>query len=114
MLALLTPTGIPISEALALKIDNINNDGLVIFGTKFKKDRLVPLHMSTIHALETYMKYRINYTAESPALFVSNKGIRLPYSSVVTVFLQLIRSIGLRNLRDAGGALAYMIYIIHL
>jgi len=102
--ALMASTGIRISEALALNIDNISEDGLVIQNTKFRKDRLVPLHISTKYALSDYIKYRISYGSGTPALFISNKGTRLPYSTVVTVFLKLMRAIGLRVYNDAGGA----------
>jgi integrase len=103
MFALIASTGIRISEALALNIDNISEDGLVIRDTKFRKDRLVPLHISTIHALSAYLKNRVSYGSGTPALFISNKGTRLPYSTVVTVFLKLMREIGLRDDNDVGG-----------
>lgn len=103
LFALIASTGIRISEALALNIDNISEDGLVIRNTKFKKDRLVPLHASTIYALRSYVKYRVTYASGTLALFVSNKGTRLPYPTVITTFLRLLRAIGLRNDNDAGG-----------
>ncbi len=95
--ALLATTGLRISEALALNIDDISSDGLVIRCTKFAKDRLVPLHFSAKIAIEHYLVYRSKYNNDDPALFVSNKGMRLPYSTVFNIFLQIMRSIGLRD-----------------
>nr|WP_275094598.1 tyrosine-type recombinase/integrase [Paraburkholderia kururiensis] len=40
---MLAATGLRISEALALTIDDFTDDGLVIRATKFSKNRLVPL-----------------------------------------------------------------------
>jgi integrase len=104
MFALIASTGIRISEALALNVDNLSEEGLVIKDTKFRKDRLIPLHSSTLHALRSYLKYRVTYASGTLALFVSNKGTRLPYPTVVTTFLRLMRAIGLRDENDAGGA----------
>ncbi len=44
LFALLVATGLRISEALALRIDHVTPEGLVIRETKFRKSRLVPLH----------------------------------------------------------------------
>ncbi|MEY8199515.1 MAG: tyrosine-type recombinase/integrase [Colwellia sp.] len=101
--ALLATTGLRISEALALNIDDISNDGLLIRCTKFTKDRLVPLHLSAKKAIEYYLSYRSKYNSEDPALFVSNKGTRLPYSTVCSTFLQLMREIGLRDAPGTSG-----------
>src|SRR6059036_1768217 len=42
--ALLACTGLRVSEAIRLRYDDITPDGLVIRATKFRKNRLVPLH----------------------------------------------------------------------
>jgi integrase len=36
-----------ISEALALQLDDLTEDGLIIRQTKFQKNRLLPLHATT-------------------------------------------------------------------
>ena len=51
LFALLVATGLRISEALALEVQDITDDGLLVRATKFKKDRLVPIHPSTHQAL---------------------------------------------------------------
>jgi integrase/recombinase XerD len=44
LFSLLATTGLRISEALNLRLQDITEDGLVIRETKFQKSRLVPLH----------------------------------------------------------------------
>jgi hypothetical protein len=53
LLGLLTATGMRIAEALALRLDDMTPDGLVIRQTKFQKSRLLPLHPTTKGALAT-------------------------------------------------------------
>ena len=99
LFAILAVTGMRISEALALNIKDITEDGLIISSTKFKKDRLIPLHESTRKGINNYLKYRIKhgYGYAESALFISNHGTRLAYSTVNSTFLQIARSIGLRS-----------------
>lgn len=96
LFALLAATGLRISEALTLNLEDITDDGLLIRSTKFRKDRLVPLHKSTRQGIFHYLTYRIQYSGVEPALFISNNGTKLCYGTVVSIFLQLVRSIGLR------------------
>jgi integrase len=96
LFALLVATGLRSSEALALKLEDVSEDGLIIQETKFRKSRLVPLHETTTQALERYLRLRHQLGTANKAVFVSIKGTPLCYSTVVHVFLQLIRSIGLR------------------
>jgi len=100
LFALLAATGLRISEALTLDVEDITDDGLVIRATKFRKNRLVPLHKSTKQGLQYYLSHRLQYSRMEFALFVSNEGKRLSYSTVNRIFLQLVRSI---NLRDGPG-----------
>ena len=44
LFGLLAATGMRISEALALRLEDITADGLIIRQTKFQKSRLLPLH----------------------------------------------------------------------
>jgi integrase len=97
LFALLASTGLRISEALALNLESITEDGLIILSTKFRKDRLVPLHPSTRKGIEHYLNYRRQIGGNALSLFVSNNGSRLSYSTVNSIFLQLVRSIGLRD-----------------
>lgn len=103
LFALLAATGLRVSEALALNLENITEDGLVILATKFKKDRLVPLHPTTKKGIEHYLSYRLKVNSNEDSLFISNNGARPSYSTVNSIFLQLVRSIGLRDNSDSPG-----------
>jgi len=58
LFGLLAAAGMRISEALALQLDDVTDDGLIIRQTKFKKRRLLPLHRTTSHALDRYLAAR--------------------------------------------------------
>lgn len=96
LFALLAATGLRSSEALALKRDDITDDGLIIRESKFRKSRLVPLHETTVKGLQRYLRQRNQLRARDNAVFISRNGTTPSYSTVITVFLQLLRSIGLR------------------
>jgi integrase len=96
LFALLAATGLRSSEALALTLEDVTDDGLLIRETKFRKSRLVPLHETVQRGLDDYLTRRAQVGTSSPALFISRQGTALSYSTVVTVFLGLARAIGLR------------------
>ena len=95
LFALLAATGLRVSEALALGFDDITAEGLLIHETKFRKSRLVPLHPTTRDALTRYRQHREASGFTDPAVFVSLHGTRLSYSTVISVFLQLVRAVGI-------------------
>ncbi len=103
LLALIASTGLRISEALALQLVDFNGATLVIRSTKFRKNRLVPLHPSTRDALEHYLARRKHVVESDGSFFVSTAGCGLCYSTVYAVFLQLMRSAGLREGPGAPG-----------
>ena len=55
LIALLSATGLRISEALKLTIADVTSDGLLIRETKFRKTRLVPLHDTAVAGLQRYL-----------------------------------------------------------
>lgn len=97
LFGLLAATGLRISEALALRYDDLIEDGLIVRMTKFKKSRLVPLHETTRRALDSYLSMRRQHKAFNDSLFISESGHVLPYKTVNNNFLRLARSIGLRK-----------------
>ncbi|WP_212668774.1 tyrosine-type recombinase/integrase [Pseudoalteromonas sp. NBT06-2] len=97
LFALLSSTGLRSCEAIRLNIDDLTIDGLMIRATKFRKDRLVPIHSSTRQALKEYLNKRKQCSALESAFFVSNNGSRLTYSTIISIYLQLMRHIGLRT-----------------
>jgi integrase len=96
LIGLIAATGLRIAEALALHIDDVTADGLVIRETKFQKSRLLPLHETVQQELDTYMTARRGVLGDS-VLFVSGTGRPLPYNSVRYVFLTLLDRSGLRG-----------------
>jgi integrase len=84
-----------ISEALALQLHDITDAGLVVRPTKFRKSRIVPLHDTTRRALQAYLVARTQHAGLDATVFLSERRIRLPYSTVVSVFLRLVRDIGI-------------------
>jgi len=95
MLGLITATGLRISEALALRLDDITAAGLVIHQTKFRKSRLVPLHPTTCRALDVYLAAREKYAGDDHAVFLSKRRTGLRYQTVIATFLALVRGIGI-------------------
>jgi integrase len=97
LLGLIASTGMRIAEALALQLDDVTADGLVIRETKFQKSRLLPLHATVRQALDRYLIDRRKVSAADRALFISVGGRSLPYNTVRNVFLQLLDRTGLRG-----------------
>ena len=58
MFGLIAVAGLRIREALALTLNDVTPDGLVIRDTKFGKSRMVALHPTTRHALNRYLAVR--------------------------------------------------------
>jgi len=103
LFGLLAATGMRISEALALRLEDLTEDGLIIRETKFKKSRLLPLHETTRRALDRYLSVRSRLGTLDGALFISNTAAAPAYPTVVATFLRLARSIGLRAATGKGG-----------
>jgi integrase len=97
LFGLLAATGMRIAEALALQIDDLIADGLVVQETKFQKSRLLPLHATARLALERYLVARQRMAAMDRALFISVAGRPLSYNTVRGVFLQLLDRTNLRG-----------------
>ena len=96
LFGLIAATGMRIAEALALQVDDVTADGLVIRETKFQKSRLLPLHETVRQALDGYLTARRDVPGGS-TLFVSRAGRPLPYTSVRNVFLTLLDRTDLRR-----------------
>lgn len=92
VIGLLASTGLRSGEALRLDRADVGltNGVLQIRKTKFRKDRLVPVHASTLTALRDYARYRdLSFsTPRTPAFFVSIRGIRLSSSALCYGFAQ--------------------------
>lgn len=103
LFGLIAATGLRISEALALTLDDITADGLVIRDTKFGKTRMVALHPTTWDALNRYLEARLGEKTPDRHLFVIATG-RPPCSSFAThVFRRLAEQSGIREPGAARG-----------
>lgn len=101
LFGLLPVTGLRISEALALKRQDVDLEGgiLTVQDTKFGKSRYVPVHASTLRVLIEYARRRdahINPRC-SEYFLVAERGGRLLPQYVYRVFWRLSREIGLRE-----------------
>ena len=103
LFGLLAASGLRISEALALLLEDLTSDGLLVRETKFRKSRLVPLHASTERALRRYLATRRRHRVAGPYLFAASSGARLPYDTVSAIFRRLARAVGLRGAPGTGG-----------
>jgi site-specific recombinase XerD len=94
LIGLLAATGLRITEALGLCLQDITPDGLVIRETKFRKSRLVPLHPTTRAALEAYVVKRTQLTTDDAHLFVSPRYRPLRRTTVYPTFRRLLAAAG--------------------
>lgn len=96
VLGLLFATGLRISEALALRLDDVTPGCLLIRDTKFGKTRLVPLHPSAQRGLEAYLVRRRTIETEDHYVFVSLDKQRLSYAGFRKAWLLVLGQAGLR------------------
>ncbi|MGY4497946.1 site-specific recombinase XerD [Bradyrhizobium sp. GM24.11] len=96
LIALLSATGLRISEALKLTIADVTRDGLLIRETKFRKTRLVPLHDTAAAGLQRYLARRGPGAADDP-MFIDKRGRPLRYIAVKETFDRLVDKAGIRS-----------------
>jgi integrase/recombinase XerD len=108
LIGLLYATGIRIGEALNLTLGDIDLKRRVIEVRegKFGKSRYVPLSPSTARHLAVYLRRR-RKAGFSPALtapvFLSATGSRHGHPGFATVFLEILRRLGLRGPKGQRG-----------
>jgi integrase len=105
VIGLLASTGLRSGEALRLDRTDVDlADGVLhIRKTKFRKDRLVPVHATTLVALRTYARHRdAAFPApKDSAFFLSSRGSRLSPTGFQCAFAAARKLAGL----DPGKAL---------
>ena len=91
LLGLLACTGLRISEALALRVQDVDlvQGILTVRFSKWEHSRQVPLHPSALSPLRRYARRRTALFPQAQTFFVSNRGQRLPYGAVNRVFVGL-------------------------
>lgn len=90
--ALLFATGLRISEALALRFDDVTKDGLLIRQGKSQKSRIVPLHETAQAGLQRYLARRRAVCTATDRIFINTQGRPLRYNTVNDLFRQIRRS----------------------
>ena len=106
-IARLLVTGMRVSEALNLDLEDVDLDHgvLIIRNSKFGKSRLVPVHATTCAILKLYREQRNAFLAGRIArpFFISPLGRRITHSTLSLSFRRLSRKLGLRGASDATG-----------
>ena len=96
LLGLLAATGLRISEALNLRLDDLLPDGtLHIRQTKFNKSRLVPMHASVVAALDGYLRVRATVAGVDDHLFLTVGGRRMGLGTVHAAFHVILNKAGI-------------------
>jgi integrase len=108
LIGLLYATGLRIGEALNLTLADIDLKRRVIEVRegKFGKSRYVPISLSTARHLETYLRRRRKAgfsTVPTAPLFLNILGTRHGHPGFETLFLEILRKIGLRGPKGQRG-----------
>lgn len=95
LIGLIACTGLRISEALNLRVADVDFDEgvLTVRESKFRLTRLVPVHRSTVVALRRYNARRQRFWPHSSSFLVSDRGLPLPRSTAHQTFRQIARTI---------------------
>lgn len=95
LIGLLASTGLRISEALNLMLDDLLPDGVLhIRQTKFNKSRLVPMHASVVEALRAYLEIRRRFAGTDDRVFLSVDAKPMPLRTVESTFHVILRKAG--------------------
>jgi len=96
---LLARCGMRISEPLRVRLEHYRSrEGTIyIEKTKFSKDRLVPVPITTINEISNYLSVRnaLMGKDQNPYLFPGTNGKRLSINSIYPVFHQAVKNIGI-------------------
>ena len=98
LFGLIAATGMRVSEALSLRFADVHPDGsLLVHEAKLGKSRLVPLHPSTVEALNHYLGKRRKLPATDDHLFLSAGGRRISRSMVNYMFRRIAKLAGVAS-----------------
>lgn len=103
LFGLLAVTGMRVGEAVALGVDDVSLDRGVItireHTAKLERARLVPLHATTVAALERYVaaRRRLCPRPRANTFFVSAAGTRIDRSAVSKTLREITTALGLRT-----------------
>jgi integrase/recombinase XerD len=100
LFGLIAATGLRLSEALDLRFDDLQANGvLLIRRTKFGKSRLVPLHPTAAAALDRYLEARRQVAVTDDHVFLSTGGRRISISMANYTFHRVLRLAGIATTR---------------
>lgn len=108
LIGLLYTTGLRIGEATGLTIGDVDLKRRVLHvrETKFKKSRYVPLSASAVDHLRTFLQKRrkagFSMASTSP-FFITRTGRRYGQATLTTIFLQIVRKLGIRGPKGQRG-----------
>jgi integrase/recombinase XerD len=106
LIGLLAATGMRIGEAIRLDRDDVDFGAgtLLIRDTKFNKSRRLPLHSTTVTALQEYSEQRdrLSRSSRSSSFFVSTVGTRLVDVGIHSAFRTVIGRVGLEPRAGSG------------
>jgi len=101
LVGLLCVTGMRLSECLNLDEEDVNLDEgvLTIRGSKWRKSRLVPIHITTQQRLRVYRRQRnkLHPKRQIASFFILDNGRRPSVVAAERKFLRAARKIGLRG-----------------
>lgn len=105
ILRILYGCGLRISEALSLKVRDVDlQEGfLIIKDTKFFKDRLIPMHKNLTRRCLEYFEGSLIIASQDEYFFPSGKSDRIGNSTFYQYFRNLLRLTGIRDSRSGAG-----------
>jgi len=98
ILELLYSSGLRVSELTSLDIGDLDiKESLVRVKGKGMKERILPVGLKAMEAIQNYLTERISLKKKSQALFLNNRGGRLTQRSVRRIVLYYSRLVNLKN-----------------
>jgi integrase len=106
MVGMAASSGLRLREVVGLDVPDVDLDQgvLMVRRSKFDKDRLVPVHVTTLDVLRGYAAIRgdIRHPADEVAFFLSTRGRRFMRANVEDIFRALVARLDLHP--PAGAA----------
>jgi integrase/recombinase XerD len=95
LIGLLAVTGLRVSEARGLLLEDVHREDKVLFVRQGKcgKSRAIPVHPSTLSALDAYIERRLGVCPGGTHVFVSSSGTPLSKGLASWTFAQLRRQL---------------------
>ena len=104
LLQLLYATGLRLSEALSLTMEDVDISSMVIVirETKFYKKRLVPFNQQVSQIFADYLVWRNKTASLSAAMFISKRGLGLNINTMRNAFQRIRKKAGIKRLDKAN------------